>query len=366
MAKILVIDDDPELLRMIQFALERRGGHEAVLSADGEDALAKAREDPPDLAIVDVMMPGMTGYEVCRKLREQEETASIPIVVLTARGQAVDRQAALEAGADEHVAKPVKMTELLEQIDGLLVDHSPASSSKIITLLSLRGGVGVTTIAVNLAATLAREERGRTCLVDLSASSGHAALQLGLRPEPNWTDLRAELEDDNGPDSEVLTTGLLEHESGLHLLASPVLPPVREELSGSMVANLLRALSERFEILVVDTPSVLSEATMTAVDAAAETCLVVAGEPASVQSTLGTIRALGERGSELSIVVSQTARAGRAPAKSVEQVIGRPAMGVIPFDPGQARAMTRGIPLALSKPDSPLATAVEQLAVKLV
>ncbi|MFO8081190.1 MAG: response regulator, partial [Armatimonadota bacterium] len=58
MAKILVIDDDPELLRMIQFALERRRGHEAILSADGADALAKAREDPPDLAIVDVMMPG--------------------------------------------------------------------------------------------------------------------------------------------------------------------------------------------------------------------------------------------------------------------------------------------------------------------
>ncbi|MGD2177841.1 MAG: response regulator, partial [Anaerolineae bacterium] len=71
MAKILVIDDDPELLRMIQFALDRRGGHEVVLSADGPDALAKAREDPPDLAIVDVMMPGMNGYEVCRQLREQ-------------------------------------------------------------------------------------------------------------------------------------------------------------------------------------------------------------------------------------------------------------------------------------------------------
>lgn len=362
MAKILVIDDDPELLRMIQFALERRRGHEAILSADGADALAKAREDPPDLAIVDVMMPGMTGYEVCRRLREHQETASIPIIILTARGQAVDRQAALEAGADQHVAKPVTMSELLERIEGLLADPSPAPSSKIITLLSVRGGVGVTTLAVNLAATLAREKRGKACLVDLCASSGHAALQLGLRPEPSWSDLTTGDE----PDGEEIANTLLEHQSGLHLLASPVLPLIQEDISGTIVANLLDTLSRRFEILIVDTPSVLSEATMLAVDAATETCLVVAGEPASVQSALGTIRALGERGTELSIVVNQTARAGQASPESVEQVIGRSALGVIPFDPGQARALARGTPLALSRPDSPLAMGVQRLAEDLV
>jgi MinD-like ATPase involved in chromosome partitioning or flagellar assembly/CheY-like chemotaxis protein len=363
MAKILVIDDDPQLLRMIELALERRGGYEPILSADGAEALAKAREDPPDLAIVDVMMPGLTGYEVCRQLREQEETASIPIIILTARGQAVDRQAALEAGADEHVAKPVTMSELLERIDDVLADRSTTpSSSRIITLLSLRGGVGVTTLAVNLAATLARGERGRTCLVDLCASSGHGALQLGLRPEPNWSDLL----DGDELDDEAVANTLLEHESGLHLLASPVLPLIQREISGSTVTDLLDALSREFEFLIVDTPSTLSEATMSAVGAATGTCLVVAGEPASVQTTLGTIRALGERGRELSIIVNQNARAGQASSESIERVIGRSVTGVIPFDPGQARALVKGKPLPLSRPDSPLATAVNRLAEKLV
>jgi MinD-like ATPase involved in chromosome partitioning or flagellar assembly len=128
----------------------------------------------------------------------------------------------------------------------------------------------------------------------------------------------------------------------------------------------LHALSRRFDILVVDTASALSESTMTAIDAATETCLVVAGEPASVQSALGTIRALGERGSELSLIINQTARAEWASPESIEQVIGRRATEVIPFDPGQARALVKGKPLALSRPDSPLAAAVAQLMGKLI
>ena len=107
MARILVIDDNADLLQMIRLLLTERGGHEVVLSAEGADGLAKAAENPPDLAIVDVMMPGMTGYQVCRKLRETPATADIPIIILTARGQDIDRQASLDAGADVYIASTV-------------------------------------------------------------------------------------------------------------------------------------------------------------------------------------------------------------------------------------------------------------------
>jgi pilus assembly protein CpaE len=130
----------------------------------------------------------MNGYEVCRQLRRNPATAQIPIIVLTARGQPVDREAALAAGADEYIAKPVTMAELLERVNRLLtsrIARRPAGGT--IAVLSLRGGVGVTTLAVNLAVTLARSSPNQVCLVDLSPSSGHDALQLGLRPDPNWS-----------------------------------------------------------------------------------------------------------------------------------------------------------------------------------
>lgn len=361
MARILVIDDDADQLRMLQLALERRGRYEAILSADGAEGLEQAREIPPDLAIVDVMMPGMTGYDVCRQLREDARTADIPIIMLTARGQAVDREAALEAGADAHVPKPISMEALLEVVGELLESQQGTRSSRTVALLSLRGGVGVTTLAVNLAATLAR--RGESvCLVDLCPVSGHAALQLGLRPEPNWADLI----ETGMPDGEAVEAHLLAHECGLQLLASPVVPAVKKELRAPAVEKLLRLLGKQFDLLVVDAPSALSEAVMAVLHDATETCLVVAGEPASIQSALGTGRALGEEAGQLRLVVNQTAPEGQLAPESIEEVLKRRAAGIIPFDPRQAQALSAGAPLALTRPASPLGAAVERLAGNLV
>ena len=362
MARILVIDDDPELLDMLRLLLERRGGHEVVLSTNGEDGLARARETPPDLAIVDVMMPGMTGYEVCRRLRESPETASVPILILTARGQAVDRAAALDVGADEHIAKAVPMSDLLGRINALLERRARLADFRAVVLLGLRGGVGVTTLAVNLAATLVREKRGNVCLVDLCPSSGHVALQFGLRPEPNWSDLIQS----GFPDAQAVGDLLLEHASGLQVLASPIVPLVEQRLSRPAMEGLLRALQERFDIVVVDTPSMLDEATMVVLDAATHTWLVMTAELASIQTVVGTIRALGQRVDEFSVILNQAAPGRRTSPAAVERVLKRPVDGDVPFDVRQAQALAQGEPLAFCKEDSLLATAIGRLAGRLI
>jgi CheY-like chemotaxis protein len=361
MAKILIIDDDPELLDMLRLLLERRGGHEVVASNDAEDGLAKAREHAPELAIVDVMMPGMTGYEVCRQLRESPETASIPILMLTARGQAVDRVAALEAGADEHIAKPVHMADLLDKVNELLEQRAALDRCRVAVLLGLRGGVGVTTLAVNLAATLQREAQGEVCVADLCPSSGHVALQFGVRPEPDWSRLMGS----DAPDEEDVESLLLEHRSGVHLLASPIVPLVEQQLSRATAAAALGVLQERFDTLVVDTPSLLNEATMAALDLATHTWLVITPEPASIQTVFGLVRALGDRVDKFSVVLNHTARERHTPPDAVGRLLNRPIAGEILFDPRQAQALARGEPLALLKPDSLLATGVERLASRL-
>jgi len=357
MARILVIDDDPELLEMIRLLLERRREHEAILSADGEDGIWKARRNPPDLAIVDVMMPGMTGYEVCRRLREDPETASIPILVLTARGQPVDRNAALQAGADEHMAKPIAMADLMKQIEDMLAKRLAAEASRTIVLLSLKGGVGVTTLAVNTASTLVRAGRKDICLLDLSPSSGHVALHFGLRPGPDW----ARLVREDGIDVQAIDPLLLQPTPGLHLLASPMVPLVEQELSRPAIEALLEVLQERFDLIIVDAPSVLNGATMAALDASNDAWLIVAADPASIQTTFGTIRALEGRSQLPAVVLNQVTPTRQASPDAIEHVLKRPVLGIIPFDPGQVKALAKGKPLALSSPDSQLARAVEQL-----
>jgi pilus assembly protein CpaE len=363
MARILVVDDNADLLQMIRMLLEERGGHEVMLSAEGEDGLAKARANPPDLAIIDVMMPGMNGYEVCRQLRRNPATAQIPIIVLTARGQPVDRETALAAGADDYIAKPVTMAELLERVNRLLtsrIARRPAGGT--IAVLSLRGGVGVTTLAVNLAVTLARSSPNQVCLVDLSPSSGHDALQLGLRPDPNWSALALLA---SGPGPAAIRNYLLTHPSGVHLLASPFVPVVGGGLSPEMVRAVLVALRENFLYLVADLPAVLTEGVMAVLEHADAILLVTAADPSTLQTTVGTLQVLKPYASKVRLILNQMGPEPAPPMEALQRVLKHPISGVIPFDPSQARALAQGKPLALSTPDSPLARAVAHLATEL-
>jgi len=368
MARILVIDDSADLLETIRQVLELRGGHEAVLSADGEDGLRKAMTDPPDLAIVDVMMPDVSGYEICRRMRANPTTASIPIIIFTARGQLVDRQAALDAGADDYMVKPVPMKELMERVNALLAERATGKAPGLtgtVVLLSLRGGVGVTTLAVNLAAALAQaggQALDTTCLVDLCPSSGHVALQLGLRPDPNWSDIAQA----GCPDAEALEAHLLQHGSDLRVLASPVVPVIGQGLSETAAQKMFGILQERFAITVVDAPSVLNEATMAAMEMAKVVGLVVAADTPSIQTALGTLRALKQWSGKSQIVLNQTAPGAPLSADAIERTLRRPVIGKIPFDPAQVRALAQGAPLILNNPDAPLAQAVKGLAQVLI
>jgi DNA-binding response OmpR family regulator len=116
---ILVADDDPDILALVRFRLER-DGYEVLSAPDGETALDLALARTPDLAILDVMMPRLDGYEVTRRLREHGPTTGIPIILLTARVQEPDLERGFEAGADDYVTKPFSPQALGERIQAAL------------------------------------------------------------------------------------------------------------------------------------------------------------------------------------------------------------------------------------------------------
>jgi DNA-binding response OmpR family regulator len=116
---VLVADDDPDILALVVLRLER-AGYELALASDGEEALRLARERTPDLAVLDVMMPGLTGDEVTRRIRADEATSSMPVILLTARVQEADVARGLDAGADEYMKKPFSAQDLRECVQTLL------------------------------------------------------------------------------------------------------------------------------------------------------------------------------------------------------------------------------------------------------
>ncbi|HWO94238.1 MAG TPA: response regulator, partial [Dehalococcoidia bacterium] len=114
--RVLVVEDDETLRESLRYTLSR-DGYEVVAAADGPAGLRVAREDEPDLVILDLMLPGLDGLEVCRQIRRSSQ---VPILMLTAKREEVDRVVGLEIGADDYVAKPFSMRELLARVRALL------------------------------------------------------------------------------------------------------------------------------------------------------------------------------------------------------------------------------------------------------
>jgi two-component system phosphate regulon response regulator PhoB len=117
--KILVVDDEEDILELVRFNLDKEG-FRVVCSATGEDALAKARREMFDLIILDLMLPGIDGLEVTRKLKDETDTRSVPIVMLTAKGEEPDVVAGLELGADDYITKPFSPRILVARVRAVL------------------------------------------------------------------------------------------------------------------------------------------------------------------------------------------------------------------------------------------------------
>lgn len=118
-ARILIVEDEPNIVLSLEFLLGQQG-YEVAVARDGEEALRQVSEEPPRLVLLDVMLPGIDGYEVCRRLRERPDLAGLKVVFLTARGREAERLRGLEQGADHYVTKPFSTRELMALVASCL------------------------------------------------------------------------------------------------------------------------------------------------------------------------------------------------------------------------------------------------------
>src|SRR5512142_1798955 len=123
MSKILVVDDEPSIVDVLSYNLTK-AGHQPVPARNGEQALELARAERPDLVILDLMLPGLDGLEVCRRLRQSSD---LPVIMLTAKDEEIDRVVGLEVGADDYVVKPFSVRELMARVKSVLRRAQPRS-----------------------------------------------------------------------------------------------------------------------------------------------------------------------------------------------------------------------------------------------
>ena len=228
--KILIIDDDLDTLRLVGLMLQKQG-YSIMAASSGQQGLDMAFENPPDLVLLDVMMPGMDGYEVAQKLRETPLTANIPILMFTAKSQLDDKVTGFEAGADDYLTKPTHPSELQAHVKALLarsakVKINPPTSpveqaGYLIGVLAARGGLGVTSVSANLAVSLQKNLDTSVTLAEFRPGQGTLAYDLNLTKTTGLVEL-LKMPQPNQITRNEVKERLLYHPSGVDILvASP-------------------------------------------------------------------------------------------------------------------------------------------------
>jgi len=265
--KILVVDDEMENVKLIGMMLQRRG-YEIVAARSGAQALAKAQTENPDLVILDIMMPDMDGYEVCRHLRADPATVGLPIIMFTAKTMVDDKVAGFQAGADDYLTKPIHPEELTSRVEAVLArsarrqgaEGSP-TRAKVFGFLGSKGGVGTTTLAVNVAVALAQgPAKGKqVTLADMRSGIAASSIQLGLRRRGGM----ARLLDQPIKQIEARTVEaqLEEHRSGVLVLSGQIEPPgVATPVSPAHAEVIVQHLGIIADYLLLDLGVGLGEA----------------------------------------------------------------------------------------------------------
>ena len=359
-ATILVVDDQPQGLKVVSLALLKQG-YKVLGAQSGAEALAVIAQSRPDLVILDVMMPDMDGFEVCRRIRANPELAQLPVLMLTARGEVDDKLEGFESGADDYMVKPVSLRELLARVKVLLartrtVDSAPATPARAreLVFVGVKGGVGTTTLAVNtaIAATL---EGKSVILLDMHPRGGTAASQLGHKAHQTIHSLLAQ--DPAMIKQEHLDGLLLSHKTGLRVLPAGLRPrETEQDLTGEFVEHLLDRLRRQADLLILDLEPRLSPATRAAMKRASRIALVTEVDSIALRLAREWLEVLEEHdvgASTVGIVVVNRGKAATAYTRSeMEELLGRELLALIIPEPELClHASKTGVPILLHQRD---------------
>ncbi|MBN2469727.1 MAG: response regulator [Anaerolineae bacterium] len=366
--KILIVDDDIDSLKLIGLMLQRQG-YEISAASSGAQALTKASGEMPNLIILDVMMPDMDGYEVCRQLRANSNTQNIPIIMFTAKTMVDDKVAGFEAGADDYLTKPTHPAELASRVKAVLA-RSAAKQSKaqdsgsILVVLGAKGGVGTTTVAANLAAAL--QDKYSPILTDIRFGQGSLGISLGIKRAGGFANLLTRPAGD--VNARTVGSEIITHHTGLRLLLSSTRPREAQlNPTPDTVANILRHLRSMTRLIIVDLGTGLSPLNQRILRDASH--VVVTVEPHRI--TLGMARALlhdleelGVGQAKISVVMlNRTQSSLQIAWQEAEQILERDIQGVIPPAPELAfQANEAGEAIINLQPEAIVATQFGKLA----
>ncbi len=256
--KILIIDDDSETLRLIALMLQRQG-YQTVTADNGDEGVALAKHELPDLIILDIMMPEVNGYTVAKHLRAEPVTTEIPILMFTAKSQVDDKVAGFEAGADDYLTKPVHPVELVAHIKALLSRRVSRQPEKVIQakqgftigVIGAKGGLGVSSTVLNLGIALGEKSGLSVVCVELLPGRGIWGLELGLADTQGLENIL--LSKPGDITLELIEKNLVNTVFGVRLLlSSSMFSPIQVSENMKKIGLLIDGLTRISKITILD------------------------------------------------------------------------------------------------------------------
>lgn len=369
---LLIVDDDNVVAEMLEMML-RNAGYEVRRAASGEEALQQIYKAPPDALICDVLLPGIDGYTLCKRVRQHPLTKTLPILMLTAQGDISAKIAGFEAGANDYLAKPFEPPELVYRVKNLLArtasetPSAPLRRGKIIAVFGAKGGVGKTTIAVSLALAIRLRTRQRVIIVDADLTFGDVAVHLNIAPTRSIVDI---VRSGDEIEREMVNQVLLAHPSGLQALLAPPRPEEAELVSPDHITRILDLLAVSADYVIVDCQTSYDDRTLSVFDRADHVLLVITPEIGPLKNTslfLGLANQLGINLNAISIVLNRANSGVGIGVGEIERVLRRK-INFHVTSGGQAvvTSVNRGMPLILEQPKHPFVQQILYLGDQLV
>lgn len=371
---VLIVDDAADTRDSIRRLLGLSIGMQVVGEAqNGDDAIKKVAQLQPNVVLMDINMPGMDGITATEKICAVHPHTVV--IVISVQGEMEYLRKAMIAGAKDYLVKPFGADELVDCIHKTWQRESqrrvsaeaslgavvPKRPGKVISIFGPKGGVGKTTLAVNLAAVLSSDRKLRTCLIDLSLQFGDACVLLSLIPRRTISDLVSE----HTIDKDTLAPYLLNHPCGIKVLPAPLSPEYAEYITPEHVNRIVSTCREMFDYVVIDMPASFQEVALAALDASDRIIMVGAMDMASLKNmklSLELMKRLNYPTDKVFLLINRAGYDYGIKFKDLEPALGRPINFFIQTDDIAAvTATNRGMPFVLDDPDSKLSKRIFDL-----
>jgi len=384
--RVMIVDDVSETRENVRKLLQFESDVEVVgVARTGKEAIQASQDLQPDVVLMDINMPDMDGISATEAIRAKQP--AVQVVILSVQGDQNYMRRAMLAGARDFLTKPPMGDELISAIRraGAMAQTEKSKSAqiavapisgnmgtvagygvpkgKIVTIYSPKGGTGCTTLAVNLALTLNNEDT-RVALVDGNLQFGDVAVFINEQGKNTIIDLAPRAEE---LDPEIVEEVMLKHAtSGLHVLAAPSRPEYAERVSSGQFTKVLEYLRQMYAYVIVDTASLLTDATLAAIDVSDLIVLVTTQDIPAIKNCrlfLDLLQTLGIERDRILFVMNRYDKRINITPDRVTENLKQEIVSVIPFDEQTAtKAVNRGIPFVLDSKNQPAARGVFSLA----